>query len=89
MNGTLTALVDGKEAGMWRGPLTKLGKPAEAHKEFPGQLVPALFGFKGDREYASWTLRVFEGEAKVLRSAGAAASASTPAAATKDAPSRP
>jgi hypothetical protein len=67
--GTLTASVNGQAVGSWHGPVKKLGKTVEMHPDFPGQLLPALFVFNGDRAYSSWTLRVFDGEAKLLRGA--------------------
>ncbi len=72
-NGTITVSINGAVAGSWHGPLTKLGKPSEMHPDFAGQLLPAIFVVRGDRTYSAWTLRVFEGEAKVLRGAAAPA----------------
>jgi serine/threonine protein kinase len=83
VNGVLSATVNGVPAGSWHGPLTKLGKPAENHRDFPGELLPALFVLRGSREYTSWTLRVFDGEAKVLRGAATTGGAKS---ATKAAP---
>ncbi len=93
MNGTLSAAVNGLRVGEWSGALGKLGRSTEAHPEFPGQLVPALYVPAGDCTLSSWTLRVFDGEAKVLRGPGTTVSPSpspqvsqSPASATKGAP---
>lgn len=63
----ISVTINGIPAGEWRGNLTRLGKTPEPHAEFPGRLVPALFATGGEAAYSSWTLRVFDGEAKVLR----------------------
>ncbi|MBX7208744.1 MAG: protein kinase [Verrucomicrobiaceae bacterium] len=72
INGTIAATVNGTAVGEWRGALGKLGKTTEMHPDFPGQLVPALYIRSGDRTHSSWTLRTYDGEAKVLRGAVAA-----------------
>jgi hypothetical protein len=74
-NGLVEVSINGQPAGIYRGKLTALGKPTEAHPEFPGALVPSLFVFKDPAEFRGWTLRVYEGEVKVLRGASPAAGA--------------
>lgn len=74
-----------KQLADWSGDLDKLAKAGEDHPGFPKQPVTSVF-VKGDK-YAiqMWTLRVFEGAAKVLRETAVAQSqpavATAPAAA--------
>ncbi len=77
---------DGKPVADVREDVQRWAKAVDVHAEFSGQSLPSLFSMRDSFEISEWTLRVFEGEAKVLRGAGAAASASSPATATKDAP---
>lgn len=76
VSGTLTATINGQPAGEWRGLLSRLGRRPEPHPEFPGQFVPSLFIVSAMSTHSSWMLRVFEGEAKVLR--GAASQPASP-----------
>jgi len=63
----------------WTGSLDKLGKTGEDHPGFPKQPVASIFLMKDPYAIKLWTLRVFEGEAKMLRGASASV-------ATNDAP---
>ena len=49
------------------GDLDTLAKPGEGHPAFPQQPVASVFVMLDKYEVQMWTLRVFEGEAKVLR----------------------
>ncbi|MDZ4286832.1 MAG: protein kinase, partial [Prosthecobacter sp.] len=63
----------------WTGSIQKLGKDAEPHPAFPGEPVCSLF--VTDASYVivrSWSLKVFDGDAKILRN-------QTPVAATTSA----
>lgn len=74
----VTRKTDGKLLADWTGSLDSLAKPGEAHPDFPGQQVASIFSMRDPHAIQTWTLRVFEGEAKALRGA-APASAPAPA----------
>jgi serine/threonine protein kinase len=52
----------------WTGDLrTVLHANGEPHPGFPGQPVTSLYSHKDSYKINAWTLRIFDGEAKVLR----------------------
>ncbi|MEI6534782.1 MAG: SUMF1/EgtB/PvdO family nonheme iron enzyme, partial [Verrucomicrobiaceae bacterium] len=73
----VTTWFDSKQTGQKTRWLSELiaKNSNESHPEFPGQPITTLWCAKDSYEFTSWVLRVFDGEAKVLR---AAASTSTP-----------
>jgi serine/threonine protein kinase len=60
-----------KQMADWSGDLDKLAKAGEDHPGFPKQPVTSVFVMRDKYEIETWTLRVFEGTAKVLREAPA------------------
>ena len=78
-NGSVSVTVNGKPAAQWEGALADMGRPIEFHPEFPGQQTTSLFCFKDSFAFAAWQLRVYEGEARVMRAAPVAGTAPPPA----------
>jgi hypothetical protein len=71
-NDRITVHVDGELWEDWKGDLRTLNPPkGEPHPDFPGQLMPSLFVRSDWYRFTAWTLRIFDGEAKVLREASA------------------
>ena len=62
----------GETMADYTGRLASLGKAGEPHPTFPGEAVASVFTMKDPYAIKTWTLRVFEGEAKVLRGDAAA-----------------
>jgi serine/threonine protein kinase len=71
--------VKGNPLANWSGDLDTLAKPGEAHPAFPKQPVTSVFVMKDKYAVQMWTLRVFEGEAKVLRETTASVASRAPA----------
>ncbi len=69
-----------KKLADWTGDLDKLAKAGEDHPAFPKQPVASVFVMKDKYELKTWTLRVFEGSARLLR--GGTTSPAQPAAVT-------
>ncbi|MGV3660116.1 MAG: protein kinase domain-containing protein [Prosthecobacter sp.] len=57
---------DEKVIADWSGDLDSLAKAGEAHPRFPGQQVTSVFLMRDRYSIQTWTLRVFEGEARLL-----------------------
>jgi len=74
--------VKGNPLADWSGDLDSLARPGEDHPAFPKQPVPSVYVVSDKYAVQMWTLRVFEGEAKVLRgsAAGAVAPVTMPTA---------
>lgn len=60
---------NGKVLLDWQGDMARLGRSGEAHPQFPGNLVTSLFVHSDPYAVRLWKLRVFDGAAKVLRTA--------------------
>jgi len=56
----------------WQGSANNVAQPGEPHPDFPGQPVTSIYIHKDSYEVRSWQLRVFDGEARMLRDAAAA-----------------
>jgi hypothetical protein len=67
----ITVRLDGALVVDWQGDVAKMAQTGEPHPEFPGQPVTSLYSHLGSYEVRSWQLRIFDGEATVLRAAGA------------------
>lgn len=65
--GSVEVLVNGNRAAHWQGVVARIGNPLESHPAFPGRMTVGLFCFQDSFEFRSWQLRVFEGQAEVLR----------------------
>jgi serine/threonine protein kinase len=61
--------VKGNPLADWSGDLDAHGKQGESHPEFPGQPLTSVFVKSDKYAVQVFTLRVFEGDAKVLRKA--------------------
>lgn len=59
--------IKGNPLADWSGDLDTLAKPGEGHPAFPQQPVASVFVMQDKYAVQTWKLRVFEGEAKVLR----------------------
>lgn len=64
----ITVRLDGKLVVDWRGAAASVAQKGEPHPDFPGQPITSLYVHKDSYEVRSWQLRVFDGEATVLRS---------------------
>ncbi|WP_395753032.1 protein kinase domain-containing protein [Prosthecobacter sp.] len=69
-----------KRLADWTGDFDKLAKAGEDHPSFPKQPVASVFVVRDKYEIRTWTLRVFEGSARILR--GGASQPSQPAPVT-------
>ncbi|MCX6899099.1 MAG: SUMF1/EgtB/PvdO family nonheme iron enzyme [Verrucomicrobia bacterium] len=67
-NDRITVHLDGELWEDWKGDLHALeSRKGEPHPDFAGQLMFSLFARKDNYKFTTWTLRVFDGEATVLR----------------------
>ncbi len=80
-DGSVTVWLDGKPIGRWAGALAEISIPVDQHPAFSGQQIPGLFCSRESWEFTNWTLRVFDGEAKVLGGPGAQPAQPAPVAA--------
>lgn len=71
----ITVRLDGELVVDWRGNAASVAQKGEPHPDFPGQPITSLYVHKDSYEVRSWQLRVFDGEATVLRSSDALQSA--------------
>lgn len=51
----------------WHGSAYAVGQTGEKHPQFPDQDVTSLYSHKDSYKVTVWKLRIFDGEAKVLR----------------------
>ncbi|MCX6906910.1 MAG: SUMF1/EgtB/PvdO family nonheme iron enzyme, partial [Verrucomicrobia bacterium] len=65
----LTAQLDDQAFADWQGDIAKFTVVPEPYPQFPGQPLTSIFCFSDSYEIRAWQLRVFDGEAKVLRGA--------------------
>ncbi|MEW6357346.1 MAG: ATPase, T2SS/T4P/T4SS family [Planctomycetota bacterium] len=65
----LTLRLDGESLLDWRGNITNVDHVGEPHPEFPGNPITSLYSYNSGYEIRSWQLRVFDGEATILRGA--------------------
>jgi serine/threonine protein kinase len=70
--------VKGNPLADWSGDLDSLARPGEDHPAFPKQPVPSVYVVSDKYAVQTWTLRVFEGEAKVLRETPASVAGRAP-----------
>lgn len=67
-SGSIRVSVDGDVLANWKGDLTSVTYSInEVHPGFPGQPVPSLYAHQDSYRINSWILRVYDGEAKVLK----------------------
>ncbi len=71
----ITVRLDGELVVDWRGDAASVAQKGEPHPDFSGQPITSLYVHKDSYEVRSWQLRVFDGEATVLRGAAAATAA--------------
>ncbi len=64
---SVTLSVNGERIAQWKGIITEMGGAPKYHPDFPGQMTPSLYCYHDSFEFTAWTLRVFDGEAKMLR----------------------
>ncbi len=64
---TITVRLDGEREMVWRGNAATVSQDGEPHPDFPGQPVTSIYIHKDSYEVRYWQLRIFEGEATVLR----------------------
>ncbi|MFA7006429.1 MAG: hypothetical protein WC429_20475 [Verrucomicrobiia bacterium] len=67
----ITIRLDGELVVDWQGNATSVAQTGEPHPVFPGQPITSIYIHKDSYEVRSWQLRVFDGEATVLRGAAA------------------
>jgi hypothetical protein len=66
----ITVTVDGVAMVNWKGDVTSVAYSInEIHPDFPDKPVPSIYSHKDSYQINSWRLRLFDGEAKVLREA--------------------
>ena len=71
----VTVRLDGELVVDWRGDVASVAQRGEPHPDFPGQPITSIYLHKDSYEVRFWQLRVFDGEATVLRGAAAATAA--------------
>jgi serine/threonine-protein kinase len=59
--------LDGEWVTDWRGNENNVAQTGEPHPDFPGQPVTSIYIHKDSYEVRTWQLRIFDGEAKLLR----------------------
>ena len=57
---------DGTQIIEIRSDLQRWTQAPEAHREFPGEPLTSIFVLRDTFDITAWTLRVFDGEARVL-----------------------
>ncbi len=68
----LTILAKGEAPIEWKGSFGDVARSLGAlHPEFPDEPTASIFCTRDSYEFSDWSLRVFEGEAKVLRTPAA------------------
>jgi serine/threonine protein kinase len=65
----LSVSVNGTPRCQWEGPTADLGRALISHPAFPGKPVPSLYCLADNFVFNAWVLRVYDGEANVLRAA--------------------
>jgi hypothetical protein len=77
-DGTRTAInvtINGQPAGQWEGDTVEISKPASPHPDFRNEATTDIACYRDSFAFAAWQLRVYDGEATMLRGASAAAPA--------------
>jgi serine/threonine-protein kinase len=68
----VTVRLDGEWVTDWRGNENNVAQTGEPHPDFPGQPVTSIYIHKDSYEVRVWQLRIFDGQATVLRGASTA-----------------